>query len=229
MGFERLDSEDEAPVTRRVMRKREYKRLILKAAEEVFLEKGFRSTTIDEIADRAGITKRTLYKLFPSKLALYVDMYDDYLHELGAELAAAAKQQLPSDELVLVMFDTLFEFTKSNEKFFRLYWMLDSDEFEGDIPDELVHHVKERTRFMFKKVIPVIRRSQKDGKVLDLNPLLLTHLMSAINKGIFTHTNKDRRFEIANISPNKLYEILKIILRQGLIRSSRNRHSNLKQ
>lgn len=225
MEFSRSDADNEAPVTRRVMRKREYKRLILKAAEEVFLEKGFSSTTIDEIADRAGITKRTLYKLFPSKLALYVDMYDDYLHELGIELSNTAKQQVPSEELVLMMFDTLFEYTKNNEKFFRLYWMLDSDEFEGAIPDELVHHVKEKTRFMFKKVIPVIRRSQKDGKVIDLNPILLTHLMSAINKGIFTHTNKDRRFEIANISPNKLYDLLKIILRQGLIKSSVNRRS----
>lgn len=223
MEFSRFDAEKDAPVTRRAMRKREYKRLALKAAEEVFLEKGFRSTTIDEIAERAGVTKRTLYKLFPSKLALYVDMYDDYLHELGLELAAIAKEHLPSEELILMIFDTLFEYTKKNEKFFRLYWMLDSDEFEGSIPDQLVHHVKERTRFMFKKVIPVIRRSQKEGKLMDLNPVLLMHLMSAINKGIFTHTNKDRRFEIANINPNKLYEILKIILRQGLFKT---RHSD---
>lgn len=229
MEFSRFDAENEAPVTRRVMRKREYKRLILKAAEEVFLEKGFISTTIDEIAERAGITKRTLYKLFPSKLALYIDIYDDYLHTLGLELVKTSKQNVPSEELILMIFDTLFEFTKNNEKFFRLYWMLDSDEFEGSIPDKLVQHVKDRTRFMFKSVVAPIKRAQKDGKAQDINPLLLVHLMSAINKGIFTHTNKERRFEIANISPNKLYDILKIILREGLLIQHSDRYSTKKK
>lgn len=228
MEFSRFDPENEAPVTRRVLRKREYKRLILKAAEEVFLEKGFISTTIDEIAERAGITKRTLYKLFPSKLALYIDIYDDYLHTLGLELAKTSKQHAPSEELILMIFDTLFEFTKNNEKFFRLYWMLDSDEFEGAIPDKLVKHVQDRTKAMFKSVVGPIKRAQRDGKVQDINPLLLVHLMSAINKGIFTHTNKERRFEIANISPNKMYEILKIILKEGLYLKAGDRKAKKK-
>lgn len=44
---------------------------ILKAAEKVFAEFGFRGATTQMIADRAGIPKANLHYYFPTKLALY--------------------------------------------------------------------------------------------------------------------------------------------------------------
>jgi TetR/AcrR family fatty acid metabolism transcriptional regulator len=218
MDLKGYDLPHNEPVTRRESRKLAIKQSILKTAEEVFLEKGFSATTIDEILERTGIARRTLYNFFPSKLALYVDMFDDYLHMLGIELSETAKIPAPPEELILRIFDTLFEFTRKNEKFMRLYWMVDSDEFEGEIPDELIHHVSENTKRMFKNVVEVVKKAQKNGQVVDVDPTLLAHLMSAINKGIFIHASKERRFDIANISPNKLFDLLKMLLRGGLYR-----------
>ncbi len=41
--------------------------LILDAADAIFLEKGFASTSVEEIAVRAGLTRKTVYNLFASK------------------------------------------------------------------------------------------------------------------------------------------------------------------
>lgn len=49
----------------------ENERAILKAAEEVFAERGFRGATTGVIADRAGIPKANLHYYFPTKEALY--------------------------------------------------------------------------------------------------------------------------------------------------------------
>ena len=49
----------------------ENERVILKAAEEVFAESGFRGATTGMIADRAGIPKANLHYYFPTKEALY--------------------------------------------------------------------------------------------------------------------------------------------------------------
>uniref|UniRef100_UPI003BA9C1DA TetR/AcrR family transcriptional regulator n=1 Tax=Stappia sp. TaxID=1870903 RepID=UPI003BA9C1DA len=49
----------------------ENERLILKAAEEVFAESGFRGATTGMIAERAGIPKANLHYYFPTKEALY--------------------------------------------------------------------------------------------------------------------------------------------------------------
>lgn len=44
---------------------------IVKAAEDVFAELGFSGATTAELAKRAGVTERTLFKYFPSKNDLY--------------------------------------------------------------------------------------------------------------------------------------------------------------
>jgi AcrR family transcriptional regulator len=54
-----------APVRRR--RKEARPREILRAALEVFTEKGFAAARLDDVAERAGVGKGTLYLYFPSK------------------------------------------------------------------------------------------------------------------------------------------------------------------
>ncbi len=44
---------------------------ILKAARRLFLGVGYRATTMDGIATHCGISKRTLYRLYPSKTDLF--------------------------------------------------------------------------------------------------------------------------------------------------------------
>src|SRR3954466_5375201 len=44
---------------------------IVQAALDLFVEKGFSSTKMDEIAKRAGVTKGTVYLYFPSKDDLF--------------------------------------------------------------------------------------------------------------------------------------------------------------
>ena len=44
---------------------------ILDAAMDIFVEKGFAATRMEEIAQRAGVTKGTVYLYYPSKEALF--------------------------------------------------------------------------------------------------------------------------------------------------------------
>ena len=87
----------------------------------------------------------------------------------------------------------------------RLYWTLDSEEFGGLIPEELLERIKIWTKAMFEEASKVFERGQQERIILDYSPELLMHLMSAVNKGIFIHTNKENRFNIANIDSDDLY------------------------
>jgi AcrR family transcriptional regulator len=205
--------------TERQSRKKAFRARILKNAEELFLTKSYSSITIDEIAVRAGITKRTIYKYFSSKLALYVSMFDDYLKRLSEEIIAAAQIDLPADQLVTRLWNVLFQFTKNNERFMRLYWMVDSDEFEGEIPDELLNRVQEHTKNMFAASVRANAHAIKAGLIVDIDPLLLAHLMSAINKGIFIHASKERRFNISKLTADDLNGLMTTILQHGLFKS----------
>jgi AcrR family transcriptional regulator len=196
----------------------EVKRLtILQAAKELFVEKRYSTITMDEIAAHAKTTKRTVYVYFPSKLALYIHVFDEYLQSLYQELVRGAKQDLPSNELIVSLFNILYQFTKRNEKFMRLYWTLDSAEFDGVIPEELEQRIKVWTNAMFDEMLKVLSTGQKDGElVTNYDPRLVSHLLSAMNKGIFIHTNKESKFNIASVDPDELYEIIAYLLNVGL-------------
>jgi AcrR family transcriptional regulator len=55
---------------------------ILDAAQELFLEKGFRSTSIDEVAEKAPASKPTIYAHFPGKEALFTAVVGRTISEL---------------------------------------------------------------------------------------------------------------------------------------------------
>lgn len=52
-------------------------RLILSAAEKTFLDAGYGAATMEEIAKRAGMSKKTLYQHFPDKAAVFEAMIRD--------------------------------------------------------------------------------------------------------------------------------------------------------
>jgi AcrR family transcriptional regulator len=58
-------------LSKREANKLQKKETFIRAAEELFVEKGFENTSIEEIVRRAGLTKRTLYQYFQSKEDLY--------------------------------------------------------------------------------------------------------------------------------------------------------------
>jgi AcrR family transcriptional regulator len=58
---------------------------LLGAALELFVEKGFRATRSEEVAARAGVSKGTLYRYFPSKEELFKAVVRTRLSALIAE------------------------------------------------------------------------------------------------------------------------------------------------
>ena len=58
-------------------RSEETKRAILTASYELLLENGFNTVTVEGIAERAGVSKATIYKWWPNKAAVVLDGFFD--------------------------------------------------------------------------------------------------------------------------------------------------------
>ena len=63
-------------------------RALREAAETVFLNKGYAAAHMDDVAQAAGMSKRTLYQIFPSKAALFEAVVESYLAPLRIDTAA---------------------------------------------------------------------------------------------------------------------------------------------
>ena len=77
-------------ISRREANKIKCRHDILKASRRLFKEKGYDDTMIDDVADKAGISKATLYNYFPNKESLLTGTLDDqiavirqYIQNLG--------------------------------------------------------------------------------------------------------------------------------------------------
>lgn len=74
------------PRATRTERKRD---AMLSAARRVFLQRGYRDSTMDTISAEAGVSKRTLYAHFESKEALFVAIVRDVCEQIVAPLRGA--------------------------------------------------------------------------------------------------------------------------------------------
>jgi AcrR family transcriptional regulator len=78
-------------------KKRETRRRIQRAAWDLFVERGFAATTVQDISAAAGVVERTFFRYFPNKEAV---LFHDGDHE--ARAFAHAFQARPADEPVWI-------------------------------------------------------------------------------------------------------------------------------
>lgn len=102
-----------APRSLKEKQRQEREELILQAAEEVLVEKGYYETSVDEIAARVGIAKGTVYLHFPSKEDMVVAILQRSAREvveLVETVIAAAQSNREKLEAVLeVIYNRFFD------------------------------------------------------------------------------------------------------------------------
>ncbi|KOT34173.1 TetR family transcriptional regulator [Streptomyces rimosus subsp. rimosus] len=79
------------------MRRGATRRKLFDAAVTLIAEQGFSSTTVDEIAERAGVAKGTVYYNFASKNVLYEELLRDGIDLLATSLQEAADRAVRAE------------------------------------------------------------------------------------------------------------------------------------
>jgi AcrR family transcriptional regulator len=111
------------------------RRQLLGAAREVFVAQGYHAAAMDEIAERAGVSKPVLYQHFPGKLDLYLALLDQSVDELVATVRDALESTTDNKQRVAATFTAYFEYVAGEGQAFRLV-------FESDLSNEAA--VRER-------------------------------------------------------------------------------------
>lgn len=75
------------PVWEKPRRRSEHShRAILEAAGELLEERGYAGVAIEKIASRAGVGKQTIYRWWPSKTAIFMEIYNECAAETLSDL-----------------------------------------------------------------------------------------------------------------------------------------------
>ena len=112
---------------------------LLAAALEVFTASGYHAASMDEIAERASVSKPVLYQHFPSKLDLYLAVLDMHIDSLVFAIQKAIASNKENRNRVRATIDAYFGFIEGEGEAFRLL-------FESDMSVE--PQVRERLNRM---------------------------------------------------------------------------------
>jgi AcrR family transcriptional regulator len=102
---------------------------LLDAAQAVFVQSGYHAAAMDEIADRAGVSKPVLYQHFPGKLDLYLALLDQSCDTIVSAAAKALESTEDNKQRVTATMHAFYDYVASAEGAFRLV-------FESDLNNE---------------------------------------------------------------------------------------------
>ena len=103
---------------------------LLEAAQSVFAGSGYHSAGMDDIADRAGVSKPVLYQHFPGKLDLYLALLDQHCGTLESLVRDALHTPAASARSrVFATIEAYFDFVSREDAAFRMV-------FESDLTSE---------------------------------------------------------------------------------------------
>ena len=177
------------------------------ATIELFGSKSYNEITMNEIAQKAGIAKQTLYKYYPSKMVLFASIFERYLQLLVNQQSEESFDGKDYGETLHMLLQSLYDFTERNRGFMRLFWMLNSDTTEGEVPEELLRHINYWNSRIVDRAANMLKQKEAVGLYKKFSPELITHALSAINKGIHLQATKEEGFRIEHFNKDDLFSL----------------------
>lgn len=182
------------------------KAIIEQAAISLFSKKGYKNTSMNEVAARSNLTKRTVYKYFPSKLNLLFSIFEYYLKELHDEQTILVNKELPIDIFIRESIKSIFQFSMKNLSFMKLFWALDLNEFEGELSDDLKEHIRLWNSGIANQAADYINKKCLTGRLVKYTAEEVVEMISATNKGMVLQLSKDENFSIGTIQRDRILD-----------------------
>ncbi len=146
-------SRSDLPGTSRGVRlpRSERRAQLLEAAQQVFVEHGYHAAGMDEIADRAGVSKPVLYQHFPGKLDLYLALLDQANEQMMDAVVAALSSTEDNKQRVIATMEAYFEFVSREGAPYRL--VFESDLINDPQVSRRVQEAEKRTAETLARLI----------------------------------------------------------------------------
>jgi AcrR family transcriptional regulator len=144
---------------------------ILVEARHLFADRGFEGTSLNDIAEAVGIRRPSLLYHFPSKDAIYQEVFETALQEWMARVDDATSPDNPAREgwtLVDYVITAGFQFFRENPEFVRI---ARREALDGG--KHLGINLGEALRPLFERAVDYFEREMAAGTFRRLDPEML--------------------------------------------------------
>jgi AcrR family transcriptional regulator len=151
---------------------------ILKAALELFVERGFHGTPVPEVAERAGVGAGTIYRSFENKEALVNALYRRWKETITSRMVTDFPVDRPAREQFRIVWERMADFAVAHPRelsFLELHHHGSYLDAESQAIEKGIHE--------FGNLM--VRRAQAAQAVKPLDPVLLMEICNGAFLGVF--------------------------------------------
>ena len=154
---------------------------ILRAAMEVFIQKGRHGAKMQEIADSAGINKAMLHYYFRSKENLYIMIFKTVFIGFFSEIEKVFQEGIPFEQQLSAIINRYVDILNANERI-PLFLAREFGE-GGEIVKRIVSEIMEQQQFQLPRFLfRLMENAKKKGEMRDVDSkqFILTLLGSSV-------------------------------------------------
>lgn len=216
---------------RKEREKERKKALMLEAAEGLILEKGLDHLNMDDVAERAEVSKGSLYLYFKNKTDLVLGICNKASDLLSKEISTVLTKDIPGIEMVYTIGATYLNFVRSHPEYFRAMRFFDNlkdtDQLDGS---EFIEMCQNNKNTSFTSMVRAIQVGMQDGSINDeydakeLAVLLWSTSHGLVNMA-FMHQNSPHfhLLEENKIEMNSLFESYMKLIGCGIATGEKNK------
>jgi AcrR family transcriptional regulator len=189
------DSGDADERSSRAERKAQSRRRILEAARDVFFRDGFMAANLDEVAEKAGVAKGTLYRYFQSKADLYVAVLADngnaFTERMRAEASGGGGSTMDQLRRISRFY---YDYWNRHPEYFQIFWAIDNQPVIGDLPEAVVGEVTRLWEESLQVLSGVLQRGIDAGELRSCDTWEVANILwTTANALIQADATKSRR------------------------------------
>lgn len=183
------------------------RQMIIDSAVRIFHKKGYRTATLDDVAEDLGVTKPTLYRYFASKENLLSEIYIRALETFFGYVYEIPSMDLsPTEKLRLFIRRHLKTVVIENLAMFSVFFSE-----EGQLPEEDFQRIRQEKRKFTKVVEQIIEEGISRGVFRRLNPKLQAYAIIGMCNWLYRWYKPDS----SAFSPDEIADQFIALLEQG--------------
>ncbi len=158
---------------------------ILDAARNLFFQKGFEATTVEEIAAQTELSKGSIYLHFRSKEEIYITLMLEGSQILYEMLRESVAVDLPADTLLRRLGQAYIRFYREYTGYFRMLFLYYSSlEIHQKITSDLCDRCEACAKQSLGLVASIIQKGTEQGIFRPCNPWEVAIMLWTCKNGI---------------------------------------------
>lgn len=143
---------------------------VLDAARDLFFSNGYHGTTVEQIATRAGYSKRTVYLDFLNKDELFITVCAEGGERLFEKLNQIPREGISFESAIDQFVKTYIEYSRDHGEYYRMIFSEATPEIISNCSEELRTRLDTVERACLGVIVDWAERAMREGIIPKIDP-----------------------------------------------------------